>query len=480
MPIKFFCPRGTAWLICAFVTASATAQEGQVGSSIKASDYEQTIYVDSGGSDSNPGTGPRPMKTIRRAIEKASRQYLSAGVETRIFVRDGVYGYCGWFGASDFDSRKKRETSLIIEGQSRDGVILDGRGKEQTLLRIAGKSNLMIHNLTIRNAKYGNNFICALTLAWGGQVDDTQNVRLENITVDGNASGGVQIHRIRYVTMRNCTVRNNGSTGVIYLAKNGRFESLKVVDNNRDDRAEFERGGMAFGGYDAIIKDCQFNNNRHGVGFRMDVASERVRLERVKCYNNDGYGFMFETAIGPTRLIDCVAADNRNAGINLSCVYDLEMKRCRFINNARTQISLVEMDRTIPDIPPMLMAADLGAVDEQDQKPMCWNRRTRLVDSFVKGKGSQTLIQCDGDTGYGWQTQYDRSNGETSTYKARNAPRRTEKWVQDEYVGRNNRFWHSGDKTRVFETDHDDIFSNFANWKSITNSDRNSRWQKFR
>ena len=361
-------------------------------------------------------------------------------------------------------------------------MIINGDNSASTGLHFAGKSTLVIRNFTFTGAKRDgdNAWIAALYIYFGGNVNDTTNILVENCTFTDNHGSGATFGRMRYLTLRNCTSTNNHGAGIQYEGKGGLLEGITVENNNIDQYTKFGKGGFSFVGWDSIVRNCTTSNNIGAVGFRMDCASERVIVEDVTSTGNDGPGFIFETAIGPTLLKNCLAKENDGPGLQLAAVHNITVDGCWFENNAGGGIVLMEMDRSMPDKCPMCMASDLDQVDHVDKKPMIWNRNTVVKNTTVIATGGQNIYECK-NTGDGnsWGCQYDNSYAPNCVYLHDDPAHagRPEKWLQDEFKGENNTYFHDH-RTDVFEVDHHNIFEDLTSWQTLSGSESSSRWEK--
>ncbi len=86
--------------------------------------YQQTVHVAPDGD--GDGSEGQPMGSIKAALEKAGR-LIREGIPTRVRLADGVYRGESWF---ELDAEKlggqAKDTLLVVEGESREGVQVRG------------------------------------------------------------------------------------------------------------------------------------------------------------------------------------------------------------------------------------------------------------------------------------------------------------------------------------------------------------------
>ncbi len=111
----------------------------------------QNLYVSPEGDNGNNGLTPSsPLKTISYALLKATPDSISPDT---IFLANGVY--------SDSTNGEKltlqMKTGLVLCGENRDSVIIDGENKYNFLLGNYGTHHYTIKNLTFQNGNGENN-----------------------------------------------------------------------------------------------------------------------------------------------------------------------------------------------------------------------------------------------------------------------------------------------------------------------------------
>ncbi|WP_161939549.1 right-handed parallel beta-helix repeat-containing protein [Paramesorhizobium deserti] len=188
-----------------------------------------TYYVDTTGSNTNPGTVGAPWRNIQYAVD-----HVQAG--DTILVRGGVYN----------------ETVTVTKSGSADGgfitlmeypgenAVIDGTGlvREPTgmrgLITLHHVSYFRVKDFEIRNYKSDSEFIVIGLLVHGSgerieiRNNDIHAIEANNLPSNGNANGlGIAVYGTEATPIRNVIIDGNE----LHALKTGRGESLTVGGN---------------------------------------------------------------------------------------------------------------------------------------------------------------------------------------------------------------------------------------------------------
>jgi parallel beta-helix repeat protein len=171
------------------------------------------LYVAGNGSDANPGTLARPLRTIGRAAAIAEPG-------TTVLIRGGTYaGFDVTRSGITFQSYPG-ETATVTDS-SRDDVI------QFTGVTSGAVRNLVVHGSTVQ---YGS----------GIKVKDSAGVTVADSTIRDNRTFGVVIVRSSHVTVSGNQITRNANaieeryagTGVV-ITRNRIYGNTKAVDSGR-------------------------------------------------------------------------------------------------------------------------------------------------------------------------------------------------------------------------------------------------------
>lgn len=215
-------------------------------------------FISPSGSDSNPGTKEKPLRSIQNAIEK-----LTAG-ETLILMQ-GTYP----LQSSVTLSCKGTETAWItFQGEKDATVILDGKD----------------FNIGNTHGYPGNNGLI--------QVENAEYVRIQNIHVRNSHRSGINIQESKHIDIINCTSENSLSPGI---AAWQRCEYIRILGNtviNANDmkmswtpykgsEAPHEAISMAGPHYFEVAYNHVFNCKKEGIDVKETASFGRVHHNYV-------------------------------------------------------------------------------------------------------------------------------------------------------------------------------------------------------
>ena len=293
-------------------------------------DSTTTLFVHAGLGDDGSGDGSclRPFKTITHAVD-----VLRKADRTRWTVRLG-----GTAAAPITYSSATGETfplvlgsiGWILQGQSRDGVIVQGTGAATTgsgaTIEIGGRSN-ELRDLTVEspmgcgvkvsagaNAAALDDVAVRDCKADGLEVHGTMNITLSSITDNGQGitfgvSGGASL------TISDSEVSKNKGAGVFQWGDTY-YESkrCRYVRNGGDGLVTIHNAGLS--STDDLVSD----NGGHGFSLgSADVFAANASILRAQITLNGRDGvWIDQSPKGPNRVRDSVITGNVGAAVGLA------------------------------------------------------------------------------------------------------------------------------------------------------------------
>lgn len=468
------------------VLLSATDTSVITGAQINESNIAKTYYVSTDGNNNNPGTSSQEFATVKKAIEVANANELSQGQAVKILIKNGTYNDSATFEFSFGDWIGEADTStMVIEGQSENGVVFDGFSGSNAYRpwTFRGKSNLVLRNLEFQDGTnnsfpfFGAIHIEAFTDPQDVNAtpndtsddvmgpDRSSGLLVEGVHMSGFEQKPMKVFKMQDVTIRDSTFNDNlNPVGLeVDHIKNGLLEDLKINNNGLSgEDGDFNNSGLLFAAEDTWVRRVEASDNAGGAGLRMDFLSENVTVEDSIFNRNGARGIQFETAFGPTSLINVTANDNEQAGLWLAAAHDVTVDGGVFEGN-ETGISFHDMDRSV-DRCPLCLPSDpvLATVASNGVgKPMMWNdniliKNTRIVAEDPGDAIYRTTQQTPG----GWAPQYGVS-------------------VRERYAGDNNTFIVQNGNDRAFTIEfrgQEKTYGNFDDWVASSASDLNSTY----
>lgn len=284
-----------------------------------------SIYIDNQiGSDSNPGTARKPIKTISelnsRLQSKSSNIYFMGGQ-----VYDGTLILN--------QLHVKENEKILITSTSRKRATINGGNNEA--IRIEDCSGIVISSLRLKgNGRKDGNMTNGLSLK------NTTSSRIVYVRAEGFRKSGVDLFDCRDVVVRNVTAVNNGFSGINVMGSS-REKSGKILiigsraGNNAGDPSNLDNhsgNGILVGVSDSVtIERCTATNNgwdmpRTGngpVGI-WTWESSHVKIQFCMSYQNktskgakDGGGFDLDGGVRNSVVQYCLSFGNQGAGFGL-------------------------------------------------------------------------------------------------------------------------------------------------------------------
>ena len=227
-----------------------------------------SIFVSVKGNDTNLGTLANPLKTIKKAINKAlpgDTIYLLNGTykERVVIPKSGT---------------KERPIKLInypgatptIDGQN---IVWD-KGYHGGLISINGKSNWIFEGLKLINAN-------AMSFGMEKNIGGSENVIIRNCSVIGAVTSGIYFEDAKNITIDNCYIENvckNLLNECITIQNVDGFEVVNCTVKNSFKEGIDAKNGSKNGS----IHDC-FVDNVKSIGIYADAFSrEEYNIEIYK------------------------------------------------------------------------------------------------------------------------------------------------------------------------------------------------------
>ncbi len=172
------------------------------------------IFVSPGGSDSNPGTRPKPYRSIHFAVEK-----LKAGITLTLL--EGTY---------------KPESIIILKSSGNEKAWITFRGEKGKEVILDGM------DINVPSAKgYPNNNGLI-------QIENAAFIRVENIYVRNSHRSGINIQDSHHVDIINCTTENSLSPGI---AAWQHCEYIRVLGNTVINASDMKMSWTKYRGSEA-------------------------------------------------------------------------------------------------------------------------------------------------------------------------------------------------------------------------------------
>lgn len=218
-------------------------------------------------------------------------------------------------------------------------AIAPGMGVRKNLITFRSGQNLMMRDFGVRQS--ATRFVDgAIGIASGDWEKPLRNIRMENIHAIGNNGSGIKISECDQITIRNCVVAQNGSSGFAIRA----VTNLVITDCEArhngwrlGDYAGYH--GWAFAGAKIVrahgVKIDGFrclHNTLHGLWFDVDVRD--VNVKNLTSVGNVEIGLYLELSPGPIVVEDSIIAYNRGVGIHWAAVRAVTLRRNAIFGNS--------------------------------------------------------------------------------------------------------------------------------------------------
>lgn len=308
-----------------------------------------TFYVNPGhanANDDNDGDNPdAPWKTLN----------INAWMDdATIMLSNAVY---------TVDEFRYIDVSVTLEGESRDGVILQNMTDSEFLMGYDGTkfftvnaSNVTVKNMTFKNMKYVWDDTNAENYPErpGGffQVYDGNTLTVENVTFEksflGKAVGGAIFNQgtliCNDVLFKNCIARQGGA---VFIGGDGNatFNNVQFVENSTADDVDYYKFGGAVciqtGLANVSFENCFFDSNRAESGtpatYTPTGGAISVRL---------GAGYICNLTIKNTTFSNnyahfsgAVIGTSGNGNPDAGTVFNLHVENSVFFENYTTGVS---------------------------------------------------------------------------------------------------------------------------------------------
>ncbi len=228
-----------------------------------------TYYVSLTGKDSNDGSKNNPWKTISYGIKS-----VSPG--SKLIILSGVYKE-----KIEIENIGDSDKSIVIEGESKNSVIIDGTDVSRDLIFFDHCKNIEIKNLSIRNAKRA-----------GIRLSYSHHITINNCNIYDNYKWGIFTDFSNYTKISDCTVYGSEDEHGIYISNssdNAEIKRNKVYNNycaGIQINADPSMGG------DGISSNCTIDSNiiyDNGIGGGAAINLASVRDSTIQnniIYNN--------------------------------------------------------------------------------------------------------------------------------------------------------------------------------------------------
>lgn len=252
-----------------------------------------TYYVSPNGSDSNPGTGSAPWRTLSKAA-----QTLIAG--DTVYIKNGTYIEQVIPTQSGLPGREITYAAFPGHTPVLDGQALSvANGDWGGLFWIKDKSHINVRGLRIRGSALisGNPGIAGILVA------NSDNITLENNIISNTRSSGIGVWASAYVRIIANDIQkavNGGSQECITIASSSEFE---VARNHVHNGSGLDVGGEGIG----IKETSAFGSVHHNhvydlpgtVGIYVDAYDSKApSAHDIEVYNNKVYEVGIGIALG--------------------------------------------------------------------------------------------------------------------------------------------------------------------------------------
>jgi parallel beta-helix repeat protein len=395
---------GTAQILGPATKASGPGRTGSLA--VGKASYavpKKAIFVSPKGSDKNPGTRAKPVKTIQRGVKltlskKVTLQnypkeavWLDGSKKVTGWVADGkVWRKNGWKtrfdssptftkGAPDNTSSGWRFVNTKNPMAAHpDQVFVDGKPLKQVKSKKLVKkgtfyldqktsklyigtnpkgktveASTRVKALKVQAAKsvvrgIGVRRFSPSIFHMGAVTVERPGVKLENVTVTDSATIGISVLREK-VTLNRVTVQRAGLLGI-----HGRFADgivLKRVLATKNNSERFNiapsAGGLKIGQTRGVtVSESRFSGN-YGHGFWLDLSVYDSVLRQSDFSENSGSGLFLE--ISAKAIVgDNTFAKNKAFGIKVNNTSDVKIWNNTFVGNKRP-VNLVQDARRNTD-----------------------------------------------------------------------------------------------------------------------------------
>jgi parallel beta-helix repeat protein len=273
----------------------------------------KTFYVDTQGSDSNPGTQKKPWRTIEYAGQTAKPA-------DTILIRGGEYQEEQIWLRSDYGHCGNKNGLLTIRNYPSELVMLTNGNRpfivECDYLRVQGLHFRNGKSLGSRGVNRNNLQFVNNTFKGSGYAYDAISTEGSNILIEGNEcdingnTQGTQGHCYYIHHGSNIILRNN-------IAKGATGYGIHIFDQRRsEDPTGFERLIQ-----NVLVEGNTLRNSEQRAGVIV-AAYDHARVENViirnnLIYNNNGLGIVIRSASKNVQVYNNTVFDNSSHAIGI-------------------------------------------------------------------------------------------------------------------------------------------------------------------
>ncbi len=241
--------------------------------------FDGAVYVSTTGSDSNPGTRDYPLKSLERAIVKATNlgitnikitegTYNTAGINVSFLRNIRILGgYDSTFSYISGKSRIVSNQQAVFNLHGVSNVYIKDVFLDKVFLKVSSSTNITVENSIISNSSGTN----------GIRISDSTNILLLNIQAINN-NRGVKITTSSDVKIRNSYIQNNINEGIyISSSRNSTISNSHVYNNS------------SYGIYFTGTTNVSIYNSsihRNGNGGLYLISSSNVIIQEVGVHYN--------------------------------------------------------------------------------------------------------------------------------------------------------------------------------------------------
>lgn len=225
-----------------------------------ADSWAQEIFVSVSGSDSNPGTQNKPLRSIQKAINM-----VEPGVTVTLL--DGRYDLAA---PITITTKGRPERWVTIRGATRNKVILDG-------LKI---------NIPDGGIYPHNNGLV--------QIENAAYIRLVNIHVRNSHRSGINIQESRYIDVINCTSENSLSPGISSWQ---RCEYIRILGNTVINANNMKMSWTPYKGHEAPHEAISIAGSHHfevAWNHVYDCVKEGIDVKETAAYGTVHHNYVHD------------------------------------------------------------------------------------------------------------------------------------------------------------------------------------------
>ncbi|MFA5993988.1 MAG: right-handed parallel beta-helix repeat-containing protein [Parcubacteria group bacterium] len=246
------------------------------------SSHTTKIYVDDDASGVQDGSSEHPYKTIKKAMEGASKN-------AEIHIAKGTY-------AENVDLKEGVE----IYGESMTGVVIKAGDSDEAVVTMA--DDTVLNKVTVKDGRYGV------------RVKNDAKASISKCLIKNNSRNGVFIEKdgvkkSRMVSVSNSKITDNDGTGV-YAQKRRLSLTENEIHNNDGDGVDIEGGSIAW------IADNKINDNdKSGMKLRVDGSEIWTKSNSIRNNQREGVEISFKGGVGRIDIAKTKIIGNKRYGV---------------------------------------------------------------------------------------------------------------------------------------------------------------------